>query len=112
MTSLLITDHARQRMAQRRLTERHIMAVLDAGSTVLISSHKKRHTLGEIAVVTADSPSGYAHIITVFRRFNTPWSKKPMNHPEKQTRKAGFKNPNIKALLRRGRIDALGGDLC
>ena len=109
---LSITDHARQRMAQRRLTERHIMAVLDAGSTVLISPHKKRHTLGEIAVVTADSPSGYAHIITVFRRFASPGTRKPAQHPAKQVRKNGLKNPNIKALLRRGRIDALGGDLC
>ena len=109
---LSITDHARHRMQQRRLTERHIMAVLDAGHTVRVSPCKQRHTLGEVAVVTAETPSGTAHVITVFRRFVAPGGKRPCQHPAKQTRKAGFKNPNIKALLRRGRIDALGGDLC
>ena len=100
--NLSITEHARQRMQQRHLTDRHILAVLTAGSATILSQFRRRYHLGEVAVVASietDTP----HIITVFRRFACPGSKKrPMDHPHKQPRKRGLTDPNAKRLMRRG----------
>ncbi|MDY0164626.1 DUF4258 domain-containing protein [Desulfobotulus sp.] len=101
---LSITDHARLRMQQRRLSERHILAVLTAGSATVLSQFRRRYHLGEVAVV-ASIETGTPHVITVFRRFASPdGTRKPADHPQKQPRKRGLTDPNVKRLLRRGHI--------